>query len=148
MVKPRENRVPIMMSEEELTAIDDWRFKNRIATRSEAIRRLCQIGLVFDDHRAEYVERYGGLLDVVQNYQQLAKVVSEKTEAGERVSNLEKAYVATSLQTMIKVLELFDLVRTTTGIANNLKSADEIEKIMAEVKEILAAPGIRDAEVN
>ncbi|MBX5175308.1 hypothetical protein HJB77_03225 [Rhizobium lentis] len=46
MVKPRENRVPIMMSDEELRAIDDWRFANRIATRSDAIRRLCQIGLL------------------------------------------------------------------------------------------------------
>lgn len=43
--KPRENRVPIMMSEEELAAVDDWRFTHRIATRSEAIRRLCQVGL-------------------------------------------------------------------------------------------------------
>lgn len=43
--KPRENRVPIMMSESELKAIDDWRFENRIATRSDAVRRLCQLGL-------------------------------------------------------------------------------------------------------
>ena len=42
--KPRENRVPIMMSDEELKAVDDWRFANRVATRSEAIRRLVQIG--------------------------------------------------------------------------------------------------------
>lgn len=46
--KPRENRVPIMMSDEEVTKIDDWRFANRIATRSEAVRKLCQIGLIFD----------------------------------------------------------------------------------------------------
>lgn len=45
VVKPRENRVPIMMSDAELQAIDDWRFSNRVATRSEAIRRLCQVGL-------------------------------------------------------------------------------------------------------
>lgn len=48
MVKPREKRVPIMMSEDEMLAIDDWRFANRIATRSDAIRRLCRIGLVID----------------------------------------------------------------------------------------------------
>ena len=41
----RANRVPIMMSSSELVAVDDWRFTNRIATRSEAIRRLCKIGL-------------------------------------------------------------------------------------------------------
>lgn len=45
---PRDNRVPMMLSDEELRSIDDWRFSNRVATRSDAIRRLCQIGLEFD----------------------------------------------------------------------------------------------------
>lgn len=43
----RENRVPIMLSDDELTAIDDWRFANRIGTRSDAIRRLCQITMKY-----------------------------------------------------------------------------------------------------
>lgn len=47
MKKPRENRVPIMLSDDELNAIDDWRFENRVATRSAAIRRLVQVGLRF-----------------------------------------------------------------------------------------------------
>lgn len=49
MSEPKDNRVPIMMSNAELEAIDNWRFENRIATRSEAIRRLCQIGLITSD---------------------------------------------------------------------------------------------------
>ena len=53
MSEPKDNRVPIMMSNGELEAIDDWRFKNRIATRSEAIRRLCQIAIIFDEKAAE-----------------------------------------------------------------------------------------------
>lgn len=41
MVKaPRENRVPIMLSDDELKAIDDYRFSKRIGTRSGAIREL------------------------------------------------------------------------------------------------------------
>ena len=44
-VKPREHRIPIMFSDSELAAIDDWRFANRIATRADAVRRLIQIGL-------------------------------------------------------------------------------------------------------
>lgn len=49
MSEPKDNRVPIMMSNAELEAIDDWRFENRIATRSEAIRRLCQIALTGEE---------------------------------------------------------------------------------------------------
>lgn len=38
-------RLQMVITEDELSAIDDWRFANRIASRSDAIRRLCKIGL-------------------------------------------------------------------------------------------------------
>ncbi|MDH6235164.1 hypothetical protein M2281_005786 [Mesorhizobium soli] len=46
--EPRQNRIPFMMSDSELSAVDEWRFSNRIGTRAEAIRRLCQLGLAAD----------------------------------------------------------------------------------------------------
>ena len=51
--EPRDRRIPIMMSSEELEAIDNWRFQNRIATRADAIRRLCLIGLSYDEAAAQ-----------------------------------------------------------------------------------------------
>jgi hypothetical protein len=42
----KTERLHMLMSRSELEAIDDWRFKNRIGTRSDAIRRLCQVGLL------------------------------------------------------------------------------------------------------
>jgi hypothetical protein len=45
----KDQRVPIMMSEDELKAIDDWRFENRIGSRGDAIRRLCRMALVADE---------------------------------------------------------------------------------------------------
>ncbi|MGY6251650.1 hypothetical protein ACXIUS_29690 [Bosea thiooxidans] len=38
-------RLPLMVSEPELTAIDDWRFSRRVPTRAEAIRRLIHLGI-------------------------------------------------------------------------------------------------------
>jgi hypothetical protein len=38
-------RITQMMSEAEVKAIDDWSFANRIRNRSEAIRRLIELGL-------------------------------------------------------------------------------------------------------
>ncbi|MCC2612623.1 hypothetical protein [Neorhizobium petrolearium] len=64
MVKPRENRVPIMMSEEELQAIDDWRFANRIATRSDAVRRLVQLGILFDEDADNLTKAMVGVYDL------------------------------------------------------------------------------------
>jgi len=45
----KDQRVVTMMSPSELESIDDWMFKNRIRSRGEAIRRLCQMGLMVDD---------------------------------------------------------------------------------------------------
>lgn len=65
MVKPRENRVPIMMADSELTAVDDWRYKNRVATRSEAIRRLCRIALIQEELKPSINETMKELIDAV-----------------------------------------------------------------------------------
>jgi len=58
---PRENRVPIMMSEEELRAIDEWRASSGVATRSEAIRRLSANGLLLEEMSSDLDTRYGAL---------------------------------------------------------------------------------------
>ncbi|RWN47349.1 MAG: hypothetical protein EOS03_13445 [Mesorhizobium sp.] len=42
--KGESERLQMVISREELDAIEDWRFRNRVQSKSEAIRRLCQIG--------------------------------------------------------------------------------------------------------
>lgn len=49
-------RLHVKISAEELTAIDDWRFANRIPSRSEAVRRLCQIGLLVENELEQIVD--------------------------------------------------------------------------------------------
>ena len=56
MVEPRENRVPIMMSDAEVSQVDDWRFENGVATRADAARRLVQIGLGLEADASEIGE--------------------------------------------------------------------------------------------
>ena len=41
----RETRLQIMLDEDELAAIDDWRFKRRMPSRAAAIRDLLKRGL-------------------------------------------------------------------------------------------------------
>jgi len=53
MARPRlgdseTKRLQMVITEDELRAIEDWQFENRIASKSEAIRRLVQIGLRVD----------------------------------------------------------------------------------------------------
>jgi hypothetical protein len=41
----REERLQIMLSPEELKAVDDFRFKHRMPSRAAAVRELFRIGL-------------------------------------------------------------------------------------------------------
>jgi hypothetical protein len=42
----KDQRIPVMMSSEEVEAIDEWRRKHPdLPSRSEAIRRLVELGL-------------------------------------------------------------------------------------------------------
>jgi hypothetical protein len=41
----RDERLQIMLAPEELAAVDDFRFKNRMPTRAAAVRELLKLGL-------------------------------------------------------------------------------------------------------
>jgi hypothetical protein len=41
----REARLQIMLTNEELEALDDWRFKRRMPSRASAVRELLKRGL-------------------------------------------------------------------------------------------------------
>jgi len=41
----RTEKIQIMLNDEEIKAIDDWRFENRLPSRSAAIRELLSRGL-------------------------------------------------------------------------------------------------------
>jgi len=44
----RESRLQIMLTEDELKVIDDWRFSRRMPTRASAVRELLKRGLIAD----------------------------------------------------------------------------------------------------
>ena len=46
MSTSRVERLQIMMSDEELVVIDDWRFDRRMPSRASAIRELLRRGLI------------------------------------------------------------------------------------------------------
>lgn len=45
----RTEKIQIMLDDDELSAIDDWRFDNRLPSRAAAIRELIRRGLVKDE---------------------------------------------------------------------------------------------------
>ena len=62
----RTEKLQLMIDEEELKAIDDWRFENRLPSRAAAIRELLRRGLSarqFDEPEADAASREFGILD-------------------------------------------------------------------------------------
>lgn len=136
MSEPSENKTQhlhILMAPSEVEAIDEWGFNNRIRTRAEAIRRLCQIGLVFDDHRAALVNRFQALTERAgEGFKHV-----EKLKAGAPFTELEVELLMANAEIMRELAPLISLIRTTTGIANNFKSDRSVEDIMNEAEEIV-----------
>jgi hypothetical protein len=52
----RDERLQIMLSPEELTALDDFRFKQRMPSRAAAVRELLKRGLAAEGYK---VAAYG-----------------------------------------------------------------------------------------
>lgn len=51
--KKRLSRLQVMLAEEELHALDDWRFAQRMPSRAAAVRELLRRGLAADGYIGE-----------------------------------------------------------------------------------------------
>ena len=124
--KPRENRIPIMMSDDELTSVDDWRFSNKIATRSDAIRRLCQIAMAFDRAAPNLMK------STFTGAQSLKKARVAMADAFSDPSTPRVALEARSLESILAGMELFIDLAAQIG---TLWSTTSLMKAPAEVTE-------------
>jgi hypothetical protein len=80
MARPRlgegkTERVHLVITEPEIEAIEAWRYNNRVPSKSEAIRKLCQVGLAVEDAAWPIVE-------ALQTLHQSKDGVSATTEEG------------------------------------------------------------------
>lgn len=56
-------RLHMKITADEIKAIDDWRYSNRVPSRSEAVRRMVQIALSVDAKMPGLVEAYASAID-------------------------------------------------------------------------------------
>ena len=49
----RLSKLQILVTDTELTNIDDWRFDNRADNRSSAVRELIALGLLYSERHAD-----------------------------------------------------------------------------------------------
>ncbi|MEE9983607.1 hypothetical protein [Agrobacterium pusense] len=145
MVKPRVNRVPVMMSESEMEAIDDWRFENRVATRSEAIRRLCQIGAevskFLPDAILKTVEIRTAAEDMIKR--EIQDLKGEKKELSE--DDLMQFHLMSSSDLpqnkfLDETLELTQWLKTLGEICSALGNVPKLNDAMEAARDAKVAP--------
>lgn len=134
MVKPRENRVPIMMSDDEMKAIDDWRFENRIATRSDAIRRLVQVGLRTSKALPLLAIDVADVLDLASE----AIDIPEKVVISHELDDLGKTEIDQEI-----AHKLYDSVNFTFN--RQFEAQDHLLHLLVELSALMNQPELRDA---
>jgi hypothetical protein len=89
MINPKTNRIPFMISDDELSKVDDWRFANRIGSRAAAIRLLCAKQL--EQEKADYQRWETGFRNIVSAIG-LTRSDFEIPEIVERVRRLAEVH--------------------------------------------------------
>lgn len=126
-------RLHMKISEAEAAVIDDWRFANRIESRSEAIRRLVQIGLRADARVTDILEQSRlALVDGVQLRARMQVALGEQPEPEKRVVTLIAERYDQLLMNILKthtgagklLSEVLDFHQTATAV-------EELEKAVA-----------------
>lgn len=159
-------RLHIKITKDELEAIDEWRYTNRIPSRSEAVRRLIQVGLFIEQELEQVVdlvtegaemvsehsgqlsdafrmvinrETYGMTFDRDQLWDIFSLARDQADEAEEEVYALQKLIV-----TIFNAIAA--MVEANSLHAGKRKSQEIIDKANAAVEQALARKAERDAQ--
>jgi hypothetical protein len=126
----------MMMSPQEAERLDDWMFKNRLRSRAEAIRRLCQIALKLE-----------GEVGKVRELQQLFQDILP-TIAKAHAEQADPAEIKNALAVLTKVTwelsGLWDEVLVAADVWRDpaIANFDDVSKEVAVITEILRGGAI------
>lgn len=125
MARPRlgdsdSKRLQMVITEDEIDAIDEWQHSNRISSRSEAIRRLVQIGLLTQEALPKLVALSAIALD------RLAKAVDKPAEIQQREPDMAPEKYHETI-----ALELFDEVNFSFN--ESFEAYSELMRLIAAI---------------
>lgn len=141
-------RLHIKITKDELEAIDDWRYENRIPSRSEAVRRLVQIGLRLDRHFDALLENLNDLRALmprmIDNLDNAVNGVDDEAYSTQALTEILVAFMnqAEGQKRMINllygVLGEAATLKDAKTTAQAIQEADEgADKYYTSVKEVL-----------
>lgn len=133
-----------MMSEEELSAIDDWRFSNRVATRSEAIRRLAAIAVVFDKEGQTIAQELSSLWRIREIGTDAILAELGPNPDWKNVAKKALATIAETIEPQTTLSERLFAILHQTAL---LKSSSDLRDGLAEAEKVKIASEERSSQI-
>lgn len=123
----------MMMSPDEARELDDWMFKNRLRSRAEAIRRLCQMGLVLDKELESISDSIETIPDHIDEYENILFKYVDRSKIDE---DQERIVVRYSLALISAMSRHFNLLKKIVKIGHNFRKDDELTQLIERAKKI------------
>lgn len=147
----KTERVQLLMAPTEVEAIDEWGFKNRIRTRAEAMRRLCQLGLELDQFIPALSQHIGKTLRSIEDL--LAKTVDiEKLEAENEVEFALRLIAATNshanpqMEFVRQIMPMIALLEQLVDTCRPLINAKDFDAATKEANDVRLRPLFEELE--
>lgn len=128
----KDQRIPIMMTSSEVEAIDDWMFNNRIRSRGEAIRRLCQMGLVSDELTPELIK--GAELTLEWANERIGALVQRNRE-NVPDDELANYMIGSFFELQKRIIDIFSDMENLSAGHELLKNQPSIKDAIDKLKE-------------
>lgn len=120
----------MMMAPSEAEVLDDWMFKNRIRSRAEAIRRLCQIGLAYDAQAADWQRL------IKEAFHHTAAISREALEIeDEDTADYKRLHLRSLAHLVLFAKSASELARRMSSqakLAQSLKTEDDIDALIQQ----------------
>lgn len=147
----KTERVQLLMAPTEVEAIDEWGFKNRIRTRAEAMRRLCQLGLELDQFIPALSQHIGKTLRSIEEL--LAKTVDiKKLEAENEVEFALRLIAATNshanpqMEFVRQIMPMIALLEQLVDTCRPLINAKDFDAAIKEADNVRLRPLFEELE--
>lgn len=126
-------RLQLKITTAEIEAIDDWRFANRIPSRSEALRRLCQMALTLEASQVALdrdVKNSGeAFIAAIKDYEEFVDGLNGK-EPGEHELKLINSMFAVTMA----MGEAYATMLDTLRLAGYFRKDHDMGVIMSDVE--------------
>lgn len=129
--RDKTERLHVLISDEELTVIDNWRFANRVPTRGDAVRRLIQVGLRAERALLGIIQATTGVSEELEEVIDVRRGATEAAESRDPDALL-KAFGG-----------LFKAVDRVAG--RQILAYDQIMALVAEVLPFITNPDLIEA---